>query len=250
MRTEGYTHQLHFYYPIEGGYESLVHAFERLAQGRITQNFTVTRISRDGTQWVVDGANGEQRRYETLISTLPIHELYFLWEGRPEGMRQLLDRLIYNSLINVLIGTDGERDDPTAIYVPDPDVVFHRLSFPSAFSEKCVPAGKSSLMAEITGRPGDGTWDLSDDAILNRVIDDLERIHLIERDKVIYSKVVRFQYGYPVSDLHYRENVTQLRALVEGSGLRLLGRFAQFDYINSDVCVERALKLATELNGE
>jgi UDP-galactopyranose mutase len=29
--------------------------------------------------------------------------------------------------------------------------------------------------------------------------------------------------------------------------LRLLGRFAQFDYINSDVCVERALALAPEL---
>jgi hypothetical protein len=29
--------------------------------------------------------------------------------------------------------------------------------------------------------------------------------------------------------------------------LHLLGRFAQFDYINSDVCVERALALANEL---
>jgi hypothetical protein len=27
--TEGYLHQLHFYYPIEGGYEELVHAFAR-----------------------------------------------------------------------------------------------------------------------------------------------------------------------------------------------------------------------------
>jgi len=32
--------------------------------------------------------------------------------------------------------------------------------------------------------------------------------------------------------------------------LHLLGRFAQFDYINSDVCVERALALADKLRAE
>ena len=59
--------------------------------------------------------------------------------------------------------------------------------------------------------------------------------------------MVRFQYGYPVYDLDYRKNVTILRDSIAASGLRLLGRFAQFDYINSDVCVERALALAAEL---
>ena len=59
--------------------------------------------------------------------------------------------------------------------------------------------------------------------------------------------MVRFQYGYPVYDLEYRHNVTELRDAVASTGLRLLGRFAQFDYINSDVCVERALAMAAEL---
>ena len=39
-----------------------------------------------------------------------------------------------------------------------------------------------------------------------------------------------------------------MRDAVAATGLHLLGRFAQFDYINSDVCIERALKLAGELN--
>jgi UDP-galactopyranose mutase len=50
-----------------------------------------------------------------------------------------------------------------------------------------------------------------------------------------------------VYDLDYRKNVTTLRQSIAATGLRLLGRFAQFDYINSDVCVERALALASEL---
>ena len=39
-----------------------------------------------------------------------------------------------------------------------------------------------------------------------------------------------------------------MRDAVAAAGLHLLGRFAQFDYINSDVCVERALALARELS--
>jgi UDP-galactopyranose mutase len=38
-----------------------------------------------------------------------------------------------------------------------------------------------------------------------------------------------------------------MRNAVAAAGLHLLGRFAQFDYINSDVCIERAIKLAGEL---
>ena len=48
-------------------------------------------------------------------------------------------------------------------------------------------------------------------------------------------------------DLDYRKHVTQLRDSVEKAGIHLLGRFAQFDYINSDVCVERAIELAKVL---
>jgi protoporphyrinogen oxidase len=58
---------------------------------------------------------------------------------------------------------------------------------------------------------------------------------------------VRFLYGYPVYDLDYRANVIAMRNAVAATGLHLLGRFAQFDYINSDVCIERAVALAAHL---
>ena len=70
---------------------------------------------------------------------------------------------------------------------------------------------------------------------------------LLDRKTIVYRKVVRFVYGYPVYDLDYRKNVTAMREAVAAAGLRLLGRFAQFDYINSDVCLERAIAMAGEL---
>jgi protoporphyrinogen oxidase len=103
-------------------------------------------------------------------------------------------------------------------------------------------------MAEITTNAGgDGAWEMSDDAIIDRTLRELEMTGLLDPATVVYLKVVRFLYGYPVYDLDYRSNVTAMRDAVASTGLHLLGRFAQFDYINSDVCIERALALSKTL---
>lgn len=252
ISTEGYLHQLHFYYPIEGGYESLVHAFAKNVRGEIHTNWRVASVARDGKRWRVTSADGDARTYDTLVSTLPIHELLKVWTDAPDDVHKLAATLRYNSLINVLIGCNEDRGYPyTALYVPDPSLLFHRLSFPKAFSEHCVPAGSSSVMAEITTNEGvDGAWEMSDEAIIDRTIRELEITGLVDPSTIVYRKVVRFLYGYPVYDLDYRANVTAMRNAVAATGLHLLGRFAQFDYINSDVCIERAIALAKKLSAD
>jgi protoporphyrinogen oxidase len=209
----------------------------------------VAAVWKEESHWVLESASGERRTASSIVSTIPIHELLSIWRDAPQAARDAAARLRYNSLINVLIGCDEDRGFPyTAIYVPDPDVLFHRISFPKNFSERTVPHGQSALMAEVTANEGDGVWEMSDDDILERCFSSLEHMGFLDRRHVTYRRVVRFPYGYPVYDLDYRKNVTVLRHAVEAAGVRLLGRFAQFDYINSDVCVERAVSLASELS--
>jgi protoporphyrinogen oxidase len=251
ISTEGYLHQLHFSYPIDGGFQTIVDAFAGRVQGRIVTDWCVGSIQRKGEEWVVVSSRGEERRYRTLVSTLPFHELLKVWKDAPAEVRGYADTLRYNSLINILLGFREDRGYPhTALYIPDPEILFHRLSFPKAFSERCVPDGSSSLMAEITTNAGDGIWEMTDEAITERVIGELTRMELIDPATIVYKRAIRFLYGYPVYDLDYRMNVTGMREAVARTGIHLLGRFAQFDYINSDVCVERALALAERLRGE
>lgn len=248
ISTEGYLHQLHFYYPIEGGYEALVHAFASRVQAPVRTGWKVASVEREGNGWRVVSDQGQERRFEVLVNTMPIHELLKVWIDAPEEAHEYASRLRYNSLINVLIGVNEDRGYPyTALYVPDPEIAFHRVSFPKAFSERCVPDGHSALMAEITTNEGDGIWELSNDEVIERVIRDLVTIDFVDPKTIVYRKAVRFLYGYPVYDLEYRANVTAMREAVEKTGMHLLGRFAQFDYINSDVCIERALALAARL---
>jgi protoporphyrinogen oxidase len=247
VETEGYTHQLYFNYPLRGGIESLPRALEQKV-ANITSDFTVERVWKDSGQWCV--SNGRvTRRYEKLVSTIPIQELAHAVEGVPAEIVAAVDSLRYNSLITVAVGFDHARlPDYTAIYVPDPEILFHRLSFPALFSPHNAPHGKSIVEAEITTNPGDGAHEMSDQQILADVIGDLEGMHLAHPGEVCYGRVIRTKYGYVVQDDNYRRHLKQAKAYFEQIGIPLCGRVAEFEYINMDVCIERACKLAERLN--
>ncbi len=188
------------------------------------------------------------KRYEKIVSTIPIQELAHALAGTPPEILAAVDSLRYNSLVTVAVGLDAARlPDYTAIYVPDPAVRFHRLSFPAVFSPHNAPAGKSIIEAEITTNPGDGTHEMSDAEILADVAGDLEDMDLIRRSEVCYGRVLRTKYGYVVQDDNYRKHLKLAKAYFEHIGIPLCGRVAEFEYINMDVCIERARKVAQSL---
>ncbi len=243
IETEGYTHQLYFRYPLEGGFEALVH---RMAEGAMLQcGFRVERIRRDGDGWLVN-----DRRYERIVVAFPIHEAIRCFEGVPEAVQAAVRGLRYNSMRIGLVAVNNESlMDKTAIYIPDPDVLAHRVCFMGVFSPRNVRPGTSSLLAEITVREGSDLDTLPDDVFMDRLISDLDRVGIIRRADVIVTDTRRIKYAYPVYDIDYSRNVKVLHEYFDGLGVPLLGRFAEYDYINSDECVHRGMQLAEKLTG-
>jgi len=247
VETEGYTHQLYYYYPLQGGIESLPRAMAKGVRN-IVPDFNVERIWKEGGRWCV--SNGLfTRRYDSLACTIPIQELAVALDGVPQEIRTAVNALRYNSLVTVTVGFETPTPpDFTAIYVPDPGVRFHRLSFPAVFSPHNAPKGKSVVQAEITTNPGDGTHEMPDDELLADVLGDLRDMELVRGSEVCYSRVLRTQYGYVVQNDACRRHLRQAKAYFEGIGIALCGRVAEFEYINMDVCIERAQKVADWLN--
>ncbi len=103
-------------------------------------------------------------------------------------------------------------------------------------------------MAETTTRPGDAVDRLSDDDFLDRVVGDLDRVGILRKQDVILRDTRRIEYAYPVYDRNHGKNTGILRRWFESMGVEQLGRFAEFDYINSDECIHRAMQLAKKLN--
>ena len=169
--------------------------------------------------------------------------------GRPRRGPNAIAGLRYNTINIVLIAVNDESLlQHNAFYIPDPNVITHRLCYMGFFSNELVKPGASSLIAEITTNPGDGVHEMSVEAITERVVEDLHREGSIDKQKVIVTDVTRSKYGYPVYDLNYYKNIKVLNDYFASIDVDLCGRFAQFEYINSDECMRRAIALADKLN--
>jgi protoporphyrinogen oxidase len=90
---------------------------------------------------------------------------------------------------------------------------------------------------------------MTDSDLIRDVIGDLEAMDLIRASDACYARSIRTQYGYVVQDNSYRRNLKRAKAWFEERGIMLCGRVAEFEYINMDVCIDRARKVAARLNG-
>lgn len=247
ISTEGYLHQLFFRYPKQGGVEALVKALMP-KEPQLICNFKIEKIRKTSSGWAVSNAH-TTKHYEKIVVAFPIHEAVRCFENVPDEVLTAVQNLRYNT-INVVFAAVNDRSlmDYSAIYIPDPSVVCHRVCYMGYFSEALVKPGTSSLIAEITTNPGDGIHELSDDAMVERTLNDLDRIQVLKKSNVIVTDIKRSRYGYPVYDLNYSRNVKIMRDYFKSIDVDLLGRFAEFEYINSDECLRRAIALANRYN--
>ena len=236
--TEGYIHQLYFYYPKYGGIQSLAESFAKTIRKRIVTGFKVTKIRREDGRWVV--SNGKREfLFDRLVSTIPLPELVKALDDVPCEVVEAVNGLKYNSLITVGIGIDKPKlNDFSWIYIPDRDILPHRVSFPSNYSPHVTPKDKSSVLAEITCRE-DLLYDVSDEEVSERVVEDLHRLRLIDKNDVIITVVNRFKYAYVIYDIDYKEKIENIYNFFERNGMYLLGRFSTWQYLNMDGVVKQ-----------
>ncbi len=247
--TEGYTHQLNFLYPREGGVESLIRGLLPRVP-RVRTGFRVTSIRKAGGTWRVSDGH-EEREYDGLVSTIPIPELVAALDGVPADVRAAGSALVHRALVTVMLGIARPHlNDFSWVYFPTPeDGWFNRISFPSNFSDRVAPEGASSAMAEITCDVGDTVWSASDEALVEHVVERSDRLGVLRRSDVTFARAARTRYAYVVFDRDHRRNLDLVKAHADRVGLHLLGRFGQFDYINTDQVILRALALSRTLGG-
>lgn len=240
LRTEGYLHQLHFYYPKLGGIQALVRSLEGEIQANVFKNFDVKRIVKEDDTWVVSSGRRE-KLYSKLICSMPIQHIVKALEA-PGNVRSAAANLRYNSLISVSLGVNRENvSNLSWLYIPEHSILPHKVSFPSNFSPNVVPAGKSSVLAEVTCDVESDVWRMHDEDITDRVIADLDKLNIINEREVSFAKVHRTELAYVINDTDYRKNIRTVRDYIKGLGIDLVGRFAQFEYLNMDACLGRAM---------
>ncbi len=245
--TEGYKHQLFFYYPKKGGYEEFCKALEKKCK-IIKTNFKIKKIYKEKNKWYIK-SNKELIKCDKIVSTIPIKDLLGYLTKVPTKVFSASKNLKSNSLIQVSLAFKSNSKIPyTAIYFPNKEFLFHRISFPHNFSKFCVPKGKVLINFEITVNKGDGIYEKSDKFLIKHCLEKIIKSKIVKNTKIIYSNVERTEYAYVVRDFNYKKNLNKCLNFLNKKGIYSLGRNAQFTYINSDEAVRRGLELANKLN--
>jgi protoporphyrinogen oxidase len=248
--TEGYLHQLHFFYPVEGGSESVILGLRRLCGDRATicADSPATRVRRtSGGEYEVI-AGDRCRRFPSLVSSIPVHELVRCLEpSAPPDVQRALAALRYNSIhITVVQTADDTLGDNFAVMVPRPDICFHRVSKLDFLGPAYHAENTATLLVETTFRQSD-RYDLPADRISEMVAADLQRIGFTSLSAIRSVETRTFRYAYVIYDINHRCNTDIVLQWLASLGIHSFGRFGSFEYINSDEALRRAKELALQI---
>lgn len=246
LETEGYIHQLNFYYPREGGINALINSLEKKIRYNIIFDFNVNKIEKIGDIWSV--SNGKDYiKCNEIISTIPLFDLLYSLKDVPKNILNAVGDLKYNSLITVMIGFKTHNTNNISwLYIPDSSCMSHRVSFPSNYTNTVVPSGKSSVLAEITYNNECDIVQLSNEDIIKNIVNYLDQNKYINKDDIEYTKIKRIKYGYVVNDLNYQKNIKIIREYLKNIGIHIIGRFSEWEYYNMDACIRSAMDFVYE----
>ena len=241
IKTEGYTHQAIFFYPLKGGFQAITDGIASTILPRVRLSTPVRELVRTKSGWKV---NGEE--FDLAVSTLALTDLPKLLPGMPSEVAEAMRTLEYNGMVSILLGLERrEHPDLSWIYLPHAvQGPSNRVTFMSNYSPHNAPKGKSSFLCEVT-LPGGQAFPGAE--LEQKVIAGMAAAGLLRRDEVLLTDRSEVRHAYVVFDHLYAARRKAIFAWMDSVALVPLGRFGRFEYDNSDQCVIRARELAGKL---
>jgi protoporphyrinogen oxidase len=215
-----------FYYPLEGGIQTMIDAIA--APLNILTSQPVQSIERDRMAWRVNG-----KRYDMVISTIPLKILPSAMKLSP-AIETAIDDLKYNSLTTVLV--DCPPTDISWLYIPNAKYRAHRMGYQSALTPAAAPNGSGSGAFEIIGE----RFEVNGSLLKTALPPELRVGRIIDTE---FTK-----YAYVIHDVNYQRNITAIRSYFDGSnGFYITGRWGAWNYNNMDRCMAEAFELVNRV---
>ncbi|MCS7121475.1 MAG: FAD-dependent oxidoreductase [Archaeoglobaceae archaeon] len=220
IRTIGYTHQLRFYYPLNGGIESLAKGIARNL--KIKTKCKVEKIKIENNKIIIF-----DEEFDKVVYTAPLAEVHKIVDGA-EFLEADTKKLDYNSLTVVGIGAKGRIPNIHWIYVPDKEILFHRIAFLSNYSPNNAPKNRISMIAEISHRDDEKLKDVEDE-----VLNGIEKLGFdLEFE---FVKSWSWKYAYIVSRKGSFEAIKKIKEYLKSLNVEPFGRFGSWEYLNMDM---------------
>lgn len=253
VSTEGYLHQLYFYYPQQDGINSLIKSFVNQFNRKvsITADSNVVELQRIKNKWKTKTDKGVSGEYDLIISTIPVQSLAGIYKSDiPKEIIESVNDLKYNSIIIAIINVKKDNlGSNFVVMIPDKDIISHRVSKLN-FLGDCYGAkdGSNTLLVEITYSKDSLIEKMSSNDLKRKIIEGLEKVQFIDKHEHInFMETRKFEYAYVIYDLHHKKSINLIRNYFDNQGIRLCGRFGEFEYLNMDAVIRHAKNLSIEI---
>jgi protoporphyrinogen oxidase len=203
-----------FYYPKAGGFQRIFDAIAAPVQDRIVTGCPVSTIERRGETLLVNG----RYRARAVINTVPWHLLAEspIFDAPTQAA---IRRLRHNQLV-VSLHEEPYATDAHWLYQPDESLRHHRSFFIRNFAPHSAPNGFYRETNLRRWQPGGGEIHAETNA-----------------------------HAYPIPTLGWAESIDQVLRHCGPLRVHGLGRWGQWQYFNSDVCIREAMQLVARLTG-
>ncbi|MEM2104441.1 MAG: FAD-dependent oxidoreductase [Candidatus Bathyarchaeia archaeon] len=243
IHTVGYVEQSLFYYPKSGGIQALFDSAEKKAKSlgvKFTNNVKVSKIRRTRNEWIIN----DKFRAKKLISTIPLKELVKALDA-PQDIVKASEELDYNKVAVVGVALKKASPKQHWVYVPNRDIIFNRYAWISNYSPENSPNGESTVIAEVTLLPNTKA-DI--EKLTDKVVADFEKLNVLKRDEVLFTKAWLHEYGYPIYRIGHREKRDTIMRWLKGRKVISTGRWGSWHYWNMDKVYDEVLKEIAKLS--
>ena len=228
-------------YPARGGYGEI---FRALAQRipRLRFGESVAQIDTHGRSLAT--ARGERLRWENIVSTLPLPALLGLLPNVPAPLLRAVDRLAALPVTLVMLALNARLETRMQrVYCAGDEMPGHKIVLNHNSSNYLRALPRHGILVEVSNGGAAGN-----DELCERVMRGLQSMQLLEsRDQVAATRVIRLPYAYPVPTHERAAIVGEAQEWLAGQGIRSVGRFGEWAYINSDEALHRGLRVGVEL---
>ncbi len=237
-----------FKYPKYGPGMMWETAYEKLLKEghEINLSSRVLEISKQEDHYIVTTKEGETYKAKNILSSMPLAHLPKTIKPEPTSMVKTSgNNLKFRDFLSVALVINEEDAFPDNwIYIHEPGVKVGRVQNYGSWSPYMVKEGKTCLGLEYFVNIGDELWSMDDEKLIYLATEELEKLSLIKKNSTLEGYVVRMPKAYPVYDLNYSENISNIEDWLssEHSNIYPIGRNGMHRYNNQDHSMMTAVK--------
>lgn len=242
-----------FAYP-KGGTGMIYENMERYInsnKGKVLLNTPVKRVlTTNGTADAIELEDGSVKKYDHVISSMPISLLVTRLPEVPEKIREAANTLKFRNTILVYLNVHATELFPDNwLYVHSSDLKMGRLTNFRNWVPELYGNEKTSIMVlEYWCYDHDAMWVEKDENLIELAKKELRATGLIKDAKISDGMVHRIHRCYPVYDNGYKDRLKPVESYLSSiKNLSVIGRYGAFKYNNQDHSILMGLLAAENI---